>query len=426
MSVAEPGAAHQAGIAISRPTGLPTRALAHAVLWLIVFLGGFVFVEPAPYDLLFAVAAPLWMIIGLTVPRSVSPLVLLLLLFMAGGILAGTQATDLDAQPIYYAITGFLALSACFFACLIAEDRSRLDLIVSAWIAAAVATTCLGLAGYFGLTGGMFVRYGRATGGFQDPNVFGPFLVFPFLVLVRRVLTGSARSAVVNGSLALVILAGIFLSFSRASWGLALLGTILVGGLLFVIERNSLMRARLLGLAAIGAVAAAIMLAAVLSVPAVADLFAERAQIVQEYDSGYMGRFQRHAAGLNMMLDRPLGIGALEFGLMFGQDEHDIWLKALTTYGWLGFASFLTLVLWTLAAAFPLLFKTSPLQAATQVAYVVFLGHIVIATIIDVDHWRHLFLLIGLLWGAIGANKIAAQRRMAELTRAGVSPAGAT
>jgi hypothetical protein len=127
----------------SRPTGLPTRAFAHAVLWLVVFLGGFVFVEPAPYDLLFAVAAPAWMIIGLSVPRPLSPLILLMILFMAGGVLAGTQAADLDVQPLYYAITGFLALSACFFACLIAEDRARLDIIVSAWIAAAVATTCL-------------------------------------------------------------------------------------------------------------------------------------------------------------------------------------------------------------------------------------------------------------------------------------------
>ena len=54
-----------------------------------------------------------------------------------------------------------------------------------------------------------------------------------------------------------------------------------------------------------------------------------------------------------MMLERPLGIGAMEFGKTYGEDEHDIWLKSLTTYGWLGFAAYVSLVLWTLIAALP-------------------------------------------------------------------------
>jgi hypothetical protein len=82
----------------------------------------------------------------------------------------------------------------------------------------------------------MFVRYGRATGGFQTQMFFGPFLVFPFLILVRRVLTGSAKRAILDGLLALIILAGIFLSFSRASWGLTLLGTVLVGACSFCLS----------------------------------------------------------------------------------------------------------------------------------------------------------------------------------------------
>ena len=47
-----------------------------------------------------------------------------MLLFVAGGILASTQAKDFSTQPVYYAVTAFLAFSACFFACLIAEDRA--------------------------------------------------------------------------------------------------------------------------------------------------------------------------------------------------------------------------------------------------------------------------------------------------------------
>jgi hypothetical protein len=43
-----------ASVAATRPTGLPTRSIATGFLWLAVFLGGFVVVEPAPYELYLA------------------------------------------------------------------------------------------------------------------------------------------------------------------------------------------------------------------------------------------------------------------------------------------------------------------------------------------------------------------------------------
>lgn len=398
---------------VARPAGLPTRAVANAALWIAVFLGGFVFYEPAPYDLYLAVVIPLWMLLGFRTPQAISPLIVLMALFMAGGVLAATQAKHLDEQPIYMAISGFLALSACFFAGVTAGDARRLKLVIDAWTAAAVVTSALGILGYLGLTGELFVRYGRATGGFQDPNVFGPFLVLPLLVLTRRVMTGSLRTALVCATPAVVIFAGIFLSFSRATWGLTVICVLMVGLLLFLMERSAMLRARLIAMAMAGVIGAAVFLAAALSVPTVADLFEQRARVVQEYDAGHMGRFDRHAAGYNMMLEHPLGIGAMEFGKIYGEDEHSIWLKALTTYGWLGFAAFFVLVVWTLLAAFPLLFRSGPAQAVTQIAYVVFVGHILMATLIDIDHWRHFFLLLGLLWGAIATDRMERHKRLA-------------
>lgn len=404
-------------VAAARPTGIPTSAVSGAMLWLAVFLGGFVFFEPAPYELFLALLIPAWMLIGLTVPRAASPLIVLMILFVTGGVLAATQAQEFGTQPIYYAVTAFLAFSSCFFACLVAEDPKRLDAIVNAWIAAALITALLGIVGYFGLTGELFVKYGRASGGFQDPNVFGPFLILPFVVLVRRALTLSFAPALTNGALALVLLFGLFLSFSRGSWGLALVTVTLMAALLFVTERSNVARMRFIVLLAIGTVLAAALIAAALSIPAVSDLFQDRAHIVQTYDAGHLGRFQRYGVGFNLMLDHPLGIGAKEFGLLFGEDEHDIWLKCLTTYGWLGFAAYFSLVVWTLVAAFPLVFKSGPLQPVIQIAFIVFLGHIVMASVIDIDHWRHVFLLFGLLWGAIAADRHATQARLAAFAR---------
>lgn len=408
-----------ASVAVPRPTGIPTKSIATALLWLAVFLGGFVFFEPAPYEAYLALLIPGWLLLGMPIPRAIGPLVVLMLLFLAGGIIAATQAKDFSTQPVYYVITAFLAFSSCFFASLIAEDSRRLDTIVNAWIAAALATTGLGVLGYFGLTGELFVKFDRATGGFQDPNVFGPFLIFPFVVLVRRGLTRPLGEALRSGILALAIFVGIFLSFSRGAWGLTIVATLLTGMLLFATERSAKARARFLALAATGVVSIGLLIGAALSIPTVSELFADRAQFEQEYDTARLGRFERFPIGFNMMLDRPLGIGAIEFGRKFGEDEHDIWLKALTTYGWLGFVSYATLVIWTLIAAFPLVFRTGPLQSVTQIAYIVFLSHILMATVIDIDHWRHVYLLFGILWGAIAADRGATQQRFSAWLRAG-------
>ncbi len=92
-----------------------------------------------------------------------------------------------------------------------------------------------------------------------------------------------------------------------------------------------------------------------------------------------------------------------------------MWLNAFTSYGWLGGFGYIALALWTLAAATPLLFKPRPWQGLVQCAYAIFIGHLMIHNVIDNDHWRHLFLLYGLLWGTIAAEKMA---RRAERSRA--------
>ncbi|MYZ48484.1 O-antigen ligase family protein [Propylenella binzhouense] len=402
--------------AVARPTGLPVQALSDGVLWLAVFSGGFVFYEPSPHELIFAAAIPVWFLSGLRLPKSIGPLVWLLLLYVAGGMLAMTQSYDfrLTNQPIFVAVTAFLAVTAFFYASLVAQRPDAVRIVISAYIAAAIGTSLLGMIGYFGLTpNGLFTLYDRAAGGFKDPNVFGPFLVFPFVILVRRILTEPLRRLPKNGGLALVILFGIFLSFSRAAWGLTVVSTGAMALFLFINERRSSVRARYIALSVSGLIALAVMLAGVLSLPAVQKLYVQRAQIVQDYDAGHLGRFERHIIGFNLMLEHPLGLGYAEFGKLLGEDEHDIWLKSLTTYGWLGFIAFLALTVSTILVGFPLCFRSGPMQGVVQVAYVVFVGHILVATVIDIDHWRHIYLLLGLIWGTRALN----MRRTADLVR---------
>ncbi len=144
--------------------------------------------------------------------------------------------------------------------------------------------------------------------------------------------------------------------------------------MLFVRSNSTVFRLRLvvLTMAAIGALAVGLLIA--LQIPAVAELFSHRAQLVQYYDGARSAVSPVSESGFLWSTEKPLGIGILNFGRIFGEDTHNIWLKCLMDYGWLGFASFLTLTLWTLAAGFRILLRDRPWQPYLLIAYVAFAG----------------------------------------------------
>jgi hypothetical protein len=253
----------------------------------------------------------------------------------------------------------------------------------------------------------LFKLYARAKGTFKDPNVFGPFLALPIGLLFRDIITRRSRWTLIEVGLLLVLLFGLLLSFSRAAWGLVAFEFLAIGYLVFVNEPNRMARLKLIGYLLGGVAAIALLAAAVISVPQVRNLYEVRAHVVQDYDDGHAGRFERQKHGFFLIQEKPLGIGPLAFNKIYGEDEHNMWLKGFTTYGWLGGFSYIILAAWTLAAAAPLMFRPRPWQGIAQCAYVVLLGHVIIHNVIDNDHWRHLYLIYGMLWGMIAAEKLA-------------------
>jgi O-antigen ligase len=396
-----------AAIRLPRPApvaapGLATvRLIGSGLVFFGVFLSGFVINEPAPYELFLAGLVGLWAFFGLTISRTTAPLLMLLVLFNVGGMFALTQMAELSGGPMYVAVSLFLALTSVFFAAIIEADPRRLKLIFAAYLAGALVTAMLGILGYFGAIPGAekFTLYDRARGAFQDPNVFGPYLVLPALFLMHGLLTGRILTAPLKLAALLVLTFAIFLAFSRAAWGLYALSTALLIGVMLVKERSGLFRLRVLVMALVGLLVLIAMLAIALQFDAVRELFTVRAQLIQDYDGQHLGRFDRHILGFILALEKPLGIGPLVFGTIYGEDTHNIWLKALMDYGWLGFVSYLALIVWTLALGFRNLLRDRPWQPYLMTSYIVFFGHILVGTVIDTDHWRHFYLLLGVLWG---------------------------
>ncbi len=390
------------------PIGLQARSLGNGALWLAAFLSGFVIEEPAPYELYMALLSVVWLACGLKLRREFGPLIICLMLYIAGGVASIPMAKEMGDAIMYIAVSGFLAITAIFYAAIIAEDPGRFRVIQSGYIASAVLVAAIGVAGYFQLFPGAsyFTLYDRARGTFQDPNVFGPFLVLPTVLLIQKLLRQSVlRNLHLLVPLA-VLLLGVFLSFSRGAWGVLSASVLLVYFLALVTEKASARRARLVLLGVIGILAVFALIGAALSVDTVADMFAERAKLVQSYDGARLGRFARYSLGFQLVMEHPLGLGPLEFNKYFPEDEHNVYLKGYTTYGWLGGSIYILMALWTFCALVPLLFKARPWTAFTQSVFAVFTAHLILSVIIDTDHWRHMYMLYGLAWGLIAAEKL--------------------
>lgn len=378
-----------------------------------VFLSGFVMSEPAPYELLMVLQVAVWFLLGLKISRAVAPLLAFLLTFNVGGILSLTVMKDLGTGPMYLAVSTFLALTSVFYAAIIEDRHQRLRLIFQAWVAAAIITALLGILGYFHAFPGAeaFTLYDRAKGAFQDPNVFGPFLIAPALYLMHGLLTGKLASAPLRVAGLLIIALGVFLSFSRAAWALFLFSAVALVFILLLKERTGAFRLKilLLSLAAVVLLVVAVVIA--LQFEQVRNLFLDRTTLVKEYDGGHLGRFARHRIGFLMMMENPLGIGPMVFSQIFPEDEHNIWLKSLTSYGWLGFVSYVAMMAWTLTIGFRFLLRDRPWQPYLMIAWIVVIGHVIIGNVIDTDHWRHFYLLLGIVWGC-GALEWRHQRAL--------------
>src|SRR5690606_29524859 len=100
-------------------------------------------------------------------------------------------------------------------------------------------------------------------------------------------------------------------------------------------------------------------------------------------------------------LEQPLGIGPMVFSTIYPEGEHNIWLKALTTHGWFGFVVYAILMGATIWGGFKLLLRNRPWQPFLMICWVSFVGHNIIGNVIDTDHWRHFFMLLGLIWGCM-------------------------
>jgi hypothetical protein len=389
---------------------IAVESLRAALLWLMGFAGGFVFIEPSPYEIMGLLTIFIFAATGLSFRASLLPLILFLILLDLGYASALVQVIHDSRSVIWVFVSAFLAATAIFYAATLGRNtQARLDWLLRGYVAAALVASLAAIAGYLHVSGAasdLFLRYGRARGTFNDPNVLGAFLVPPALLLLQRIFAGRPRQVLKSGIALLVLAAALLLSFSRGAWAQFGICTVLLIAVTFAGSRSGAERIRIAAIATYGTLILALFIAALLSIESVADLFKERASLEQSYDACYLGRFGRYSLGFDLALDRPLGIGPLQFGNFFPEDAHNTFLNTFMSGGWLGGFAYLTLTLTTLAAGLRLLFVATPWRSHYQAMYIAFIGVAGEGAIIDIDHWRHYFLILGVLWGLMAATRV--------------------
>ena len=412
MSLTHPGSdgAFQAG---SRGLGLAfmraqTQKLLDLIVGLWILTGGLVLFEPSPYELTFLAVLPIAFIAGMGIYRSTLGLLAIVVGFTPFALIGAFQV---KSQPvpdamIFVIVTVFLLLTSYFAANYVAEATARrMRLVMNAYTAAAVISAIIGTLAYLGLmpSAETFLRYGRAKAMFNDPNVFGPFLILPAMYALQRVLLDRGKRMVVAAIIYMILFVGVFASFSRAAWGHFALSSVIVLVLCFWLEAWAQDKVRIIIMSLVGVGMLAVALAGLLSIPSVGALFETRAA-GQDYDSGETGRFGRQAFAYDLALAHPWGIGPGEFRTMRVTEEpHNVYVSVLHVYGWGGGALYYLLVLLTLWKGIAGLWRPSPYRLMMIPLIATFSMVVGESAIIDSDHWRHYYLLIGLIWGISSA-----------------------
>jgi O-antigen ligase len=270
-------------------------------------------------------------------------------------------------------------------------NRRHFETFMKVYIVSCVIASILGSIGFV-LQNQLLTWDGRAKGLIDDPNMYGSFLI-PAVMFCAYFLFRPRRSTVLLIGAMAILLLGIVLSFSR----IAQVAALLCFAAYFVFQNRQ--RPRRLLLMAGGLVAIGVVLVAAVSVapPEFSEKFLDRLTLAKSYDVGETGRYTRYMLVLPMILQNPIGVGVLQLEKIFPEPIHNIWLSSFVNYGWLGGFTWITLVIASVVVSIRNYRRTrSDIPIVLLISLV---GIVMCSTLHEGEHWRHLWLCFGLVWG---------------------------
>jgi len=151
-----------------------------------------------------------------------------------------------------------------------------------------------------------------------------------------------------------------------------------------------------------------------ISLPSIRDMLDTRlgANGMNSYDDE---RFAAHQQAMDTALSHPLGIGPGQWELSYYLSTHSLYYRVLSENGFDGLAVLVIFLLVSLYRSLRLTMN-SPSDSWRNL-YAVFsaclLGILLNSSVVDTLHWRHVWLLLGLIWTSQPAPNDAARSRLA-------------
>jgi hypothetical protein len=362
--------------------------------------------RPSPVDLLFTFSLVFCLVVNQKVRTG--PIVLLLFLLAWGlsffvasvphlyEVVEASIPTkgSVQAQLLIKTFVLTIAFTAAYISS--SWSRASYETFMKVYVTACTIASVLGTIGF--ATGLEALTWDqRARGLLDDPNMYGSMLAPSILCAVYLLHYRVVRPWIMLIVLP-VLVVGLMLSFSRA----AIVATLIVlAGYVFFLNRLHLRRL-LPALVAIVLLALVLFAIASLSSQEFTQKFLQRLTFAESYDLGREGRYGRYLLVLPMILDNPMGLGVLQLEKIFPEPIHNIFLSSFVNYGWAGGITWLVLVITSIVVAVENYLRTrSPVAVLLLFT---FLSVVMCASLHEGEHWRHLWLFIGLLWGFTPAN----------------------
>ena len=347
--------------------------------------------RPAPADVVFM--AVLYLSVVINPPVNSKLLVFFMLIFVWTVCVFFSSIHVIDVSAVQFQLLAHTFVSLLgLTACLVALSWKEIDFhkFLKVYLAACCVAAGLGIFG-FATNMDYLLWDGRAKALFDEPIAFGAFLlpgVFGGMYLLNR----GDKMLFPLVALGLCTI-GVLLSFSRA----AIFSLFVFAPLYFmVLNRRNLARAGVYLL--IGTViVSAIFALALLSFDGFQAKVFDRLTVAKSYDDGPGGRFSRYLMSIPLILENPTGLGMLQIDKYFTEPVHNIFISSFVNYGWLSGVVWILFTVLTVKVAYDNQRAThSPI--AMWLSFSV-LSQVPCALLQQVEHWRHLWMFLGLLWG---------------------------
>lgn len=374
-------------LALERP--LAAFVLAFALL-------GIVRVEPAPVDAVFAL-----LIVASFATRAPRPQVPIFVAMPLAGLLLMNLLSTVNAINLHRAVkfgatTTYMIVLAVWLSWVF-MDRVWVHVGYRTYVIVAAICGALGPVILFapGVPHRDFFIYGgaRAKVLFKDPNVYSAFLVPAGIFLLEELSTPRLlqwRKSVLVGAFACVCL-GVVVAYSRAGW----LDFVLAVAVLLTVQacrrRGIQVAAKTILVVAIGAIAGFLLLLQTGSIR-----FLEERSHLQAYDST---RFSTQSSAFSDMTRHLLGYGPGQTEYQLPISTHSSFARAAFEQGLVGITLLCLVFGGTLFCALILARRQWDFHGVGTAGLLgIWIGQVANSFFIDTLHWRHLWIMAGLIW----------------------------